>query len=82
MFGNREKEATGTKIPANINSIVCKKCLGTYVPPWLEDELMRYAYKYCRNDFIMVAKRDLCPECAERLIAAYDIENDFDPKMT
>ena len=61
---------------------LCKKCIGHSIAPWFKNKIedwvdMDYPYSTFRPSLLVCARKDLCPDCAERLIECVDRLNEY-----
>ena len=61
---------------------LCKECIGHSIAPWFKNKIeewvdMDYPYSTFRPSLLVCARKDLCPDCAERLIECVDRLNEY-----
>lgn len=61
---------------------LCKECSKVIQPQWFRNKIhewvdMDYPYASFRPMLIVAARKDLCPECAARVVEAADRVNAF-----
>ena len=71
------------KWPDKLN--LCKNCSGTTLTPWFKNKLeefvdMDYPYSSFRPSLLVCARKDLCPDCAKKVIECADRINEWKPE--
>lgn len=69
------------KWPNKMN--LCKDCSSAPLTPWFKNKLeefvdMGYSYSGFRPYLLVCAKKDLCPDCAKKVIECADRVNDYE----